>query len=126
MIKIGVIQNLSTPIDLGNVITYFALKLGLPLENGNVMFIHKYFESQWINIDSLLRMRLIEKVREHSWQLIGVIKERQEVKDVPREEPTTSQVQLMSESSAHYNQRGKRVRDQQDEEESLTKSQIII
>lgn len=100
--------------------------MGLPLENGNVMFIQEYSELQWININSLLRMRLIEKVREHGWQLIGAIMGRQEVRDVLREEPTTSQIQLMFESSAHYNQRGKRVRDQQDEEESLIKSQIII
>lgn len=40
--KISGIQNTSTPIDFGNLITFIALKLGLLLEDENVVFIQEF------------------------------------------------------------------------------------
>lgn len=54
-------------------------------------------------------------------------KGKQEVRDVLKEEPVISQVQSMSELSARYNKRGKRVRrNQWVEEESPNESLKII
>lgn len=40
--KISAIQNTSTPIDFRNLITFIALKLGLLLEDENVVFIQEF------------------------------------------------------------------------------------
>lgn len=68
--KIFEIRDEKVEIQFRWIVTFIAISLQVSLEESDKAFIREFKANQWIKIDALSKMRLIEKVQGGRWRLI--------------------------------------------------------